>query len=260
MIGDALNKIKDDKLREKERAELEKARKLTEPVPQTTLPAITSTRTTSYKTTTSHLPTTNEQTTAKLIVFERTTTPSSETDIPEAESDTPEHELHWVTATPMSGPPIVTKIINFEPVKTTPEPVSKQQQDNTASTEENPSITMFHREQPTVPPTSQQTEMQTEETIRTDSLPEMSTVIPQEQSTQQQEQSTQQQEQSTRTATPVLILTQSTENGQQTTGKTEEFIVPHHAVNAESSETHPRTWKPHHVQTSTTELHRGFQK
>jgi hypothetical protein len=59
------------------------------------------------------------------------------------------------------------------------------------------------------------------------------------------------------TATPVLILTQeqqtnspTTQSGQQTTGVTAELLVPEHSVHGESSETHPRTWKPHRGETT----------
>lgn len=316
LINEALSHITDDKLREKERAELEKTRKLTESIPQTTLPTTvketnepyttetgatssssqittTSSGTTVYKTTTitTNLPTTNEQTTAKLIVFERTTTPPSvaeESAIPESESESSDHEPHWITATPQTGPKIVTQIVDLEPVA--------QQQDNTGATVENSPITIFHRETTTIPPPESETEQTIEETKTTEVLPQ-TTIQQQPQTTveevkttqflpttQEQQPSTyppttQQQtvteieesssfiteantQEAESTATPILILTQeqtnlpTTQSGVQTTGVTAELIVPHHAMNADSSESHPRTWKPRRNQTATT-LHRS---
>lgn len=277
---------------------MEQTKKLTQSLPLTTLPTTTQSETTAtsqqitttnskttvYKTTTINTyppSTTSEQTTAKLIIFERTTTPlpaTEESPIPEAESDSPDHEVHWITATPASGPKIVTEIIDLEPVQeTTPESIA-QQQDNTAATADLPPITIFHKESTTIQPIEEQTITNAEETLRTETSPEITTQqqeastyppttqqVTQQQTTQQAfvtDENTQLAEDQS-TATPILILTQeqtnmpTTQSGTQTTGVTAELIVPHHAVDADSSETHPRTWKPRKDNRTLTTLHKS---
>jgi hypothetical protein len=64
---------------------------------------------------------------------------------------------------------------------------------------------------------------------------------------------TEQQSQDQSTSTPILILTQEqTSIATTKSGVTGELLVPHHAVNAESSETHPRTWKPRRGNRTST--------
>jgi hypothetical protein len=239
LVGEALSHITDQKEREKERAKLEEARRLTGTQPQTTTPTTIQTGYTNDETTNTRPPTT---TTAKLVVFERTTTPSQteESAIPEAESDRPEEPVHW--ATTMPGPAIKTDVVDLEPVSQTTVAV-EQQEDNTVVTSQQQQTSEAQTELPTTLPTTQQQTSETQTELLT-TLPTTQQQTSEAPPTTQQ-QTSEQPEEVTSTATPMLILTQQqSETNAPTTAGTAELLVPHHAANADSSETHPRTWKP----------------
>lgn len=157
---------------------MENAKKLTESTPQTTIPTtIKETNEPSTQTeqaTSTKIASSNDETTSKLIIFEKTTTSlpvTEESAIPEAESDRPEDDVKWVTATPQTGPKIVTEIVEIESTEQTTSQSVAQQNDNTAVTAENPPITVFNRGPTTIQPDVQTTTVE-EKSLETEGVTE----------------------------------------------------------------------------------------
>ncbi|KAI6188165.1 Cuticlin-1 [Aphelenchoides besseyi] len=175
------------------------------------------------------------ETTPKLIVFERTTASSvTESEIPEAET-TENEDVNWVTTIP-SKPAFATEIVDLEPLQTSTV-AEAQQQDLTVAT----SLV-----EQTVP-NSERTTTQQNPITTVEITPAPSTVTEDNYSSTPNEVS----------SSPVLILTQQSETHvpsstvSKSPGVTAELIVPDHAVHADSSESHPRTWKPKRPTTTT---------
>ncbi|KAI6240911.1 Cuticlin-1 [Aphelenchoides fujianensis] len=217
-----------------------------------------------------------------------TISPSAESEIPEAET-TEEENIHWVTSA-QTRPAFKTEIVDLEPVQTTTAAAENQQQDLTAGTaivDQTPfaDVTAQSEAETTAGshgrrsldnrtndcPTDdcrtndrRSNNDATTTTTEATTTEERTTKITTAQATTKPPTTTEEEEYSSSatevSSSPVMILTQQSETGTPSTtasrspGITGELIVPDHAVHADSSEAHPRTWKP--KRPTTTALRR----